>query len=112
MSDLPDLDKIALMARDADNELQRLCDGKRFKMCIPARPDDSDLVIGRALNVIPALLRRVRELEAERERILPMLSDIHKALDEQHIKLNLLTLISGAEPVAPAVEAKEETDVG
>ena len=127
MLEPPDLDDIALMTWDADNELRRLCGGKRFRMCIPVQPDDSDLVIGRALNAIPVLLRRIRELEAERERILPilsdirkalgeqriklnLLSDIHKALDEQRIKLNLLTLIGEALAAStPAVEAEEET---
>ena len=58
-------------------------------------------------GAVAALVRRIRELEAERERILPMLLDIHKALDEQRIKLDLLTLTT--EPVAPVVEAEEET---
>ena len=63
----------------------------------------------RVLNTdLLALINRIRELETERARILPMLSDIHKALDEQRVKLNLLTLT--AEPAAPAVGAEENGD--
>ena len=39
----------------ASAELQRLCEGKRFRMSIPAQPDDSDVVLGDALQALKAL---------------------------------------------------------
>ena len=39
----------------ASAELQRLCEGKRFHMSIPARPDDSDVILGDALQALKAL---------------------------------------------------------
>ena len=58
-----DLDKLAADEQAASEELQRLCNGKKFTMCIPAREDDSDLVIARALGGTRYLIERVRELE-------------------------------------------------
>jgi len=39
----------------ASAELQRLCEGKRFRMSIPAQPDDSDVILGDALQALKAL---------------------------------------------------------
>ncbi|HEX7040544.1 MAG TPA: hypothetical protein VF202_10545 [Trueperaceae bacterium] len=39
----------------ASAELQRLCEGKRFHMSIPAQPDDSDVILGDALQALKAL---------------------------------------------------------
>lgn len=41
----------------ASAELQRLCEGKRFHMRIPAQPDDSDVILGDALQALKALLQ-------------------------------------------------------
>ena len=39
----------------ASAELRRLCEGKRFRMSIPAQPDDSDVILGDALQALKAL---------------------------------------------------------
>ena len=39
----------------ASAELQRLCEGKRFHMRIPAQPDDSDVILGDALQALKTL---------------------------------------------------------
>jgi len=39
----------------ASAELQRLCEGKRFRMSIPVQPDDSDVILGDALQALKAL---------------------------------------------------------
>ena len=39
----------------ASAELQRLCEGKRFRMSIPAQLDDSDVILGDALQALKAL---------------------------------------------------------
>lgn len=40
----------------ANAELQRLCEGKRFRMSIPVQPDDSDVVLWDALQALKALI--------------------------------------------------------
>ena len=55
----------------ASAELQRLCEGKRFRMSIPAQPDDSDVILGDALQALKALmaeLDRRRDAEAQEAR--------------------------------------------
>lgn len=39
----------------AREELSRLCHGGRFRMSIPAQPDDSDVILGDALQALKAL---------------------------------------------------------
>jgi len=39
----------------AREELSRLCHGGRFRMTIPAQPDDSDVILGDALQALKAL---------------------------------------------------------
>jgi len=90
-----DLAELEAQTTEALAELQRLCDGKKFTMCIPPQGIDSDVVLHRPLAAVPALIQRVRELEAERERIFPLLAEIHEKLDEQKAKLNLLQMIQG-----------------
>lgn len=40
----------------AREELSRLCHGGRFRMTIPAQPDDSDVILGDALQALKALI--------------------------------------------------------
>lgn len=46
------LDLKAIKARNekAHHEVSALCHGKRFRMCIPVQPDDSDIVLSEALR--------------------------------------------------------------
>ena len=39
----------------AREELSRLCHGGRFRMSIPVQPDDSDVILGDALQALKAL---------------------------------------------------------
>lgn len=60
------LDDIANHITVADIEVERLCNGGRWTMCIPARPDvDSDLLIARALGDARYLLGLVSQQDAE-----------------------------------------------
>ncbi|GAA4928982.1 hypothetical protein GCM10023224_05460 [Streptomonospora halophila] len=62
----PDLDAIAARKQAASKEVARLCNGGRWEMRVPARPDaDSDMVISRSLSDIDVLTAEVRRLTAE-----------------------------------------------
>lgn len=66
-----DLDAVTEAHAAADAHLRELCETpKRFTMSIPARPDhDSDLVIGRALAMLPQLAAELRAARADAERL-------------------------------------------
>lgn len=60
----PDIEGIKAEVEQAREEVHALCNGKRWTMRVPARPDvDSDLVIARALDHERALLAYIEELE-------------------------------------------------
>lgn len=54
-----ELQEMAEIIKAADAEISALCNGKKWRMSIPAQPDtDSDLVISAALCVASELLKR------------------------------------------------------
>ena len=60
-----DLDAMGARAEAALEEVVALCQGKRWTMQVPYRPDkDSDLVIADALADVPALVAEVERLRA------------------------------------------------
>ncbi len=66
-----DLESIKQRKAAADAEIGALCEGKRWRMGIPARPDyDSDLLINAALGDIPALIAEVERLTQQRDAAL------------------------------------------
>lgn len=83
-----DLDQIEARAKAANQELNRVC-ANRFEMRvhIPVQPDDTDMMIGDALQDIPAL---VAELRAARDVVtvaksiraqLPGVTRLNRVLD-------------------------------
>lgn len=87
-----DLEKIERETQVARDELARLCNGKRFTMCIPVREDDSDIAISNALNEIPELIQRVRELEAAVTETRRLLLGRAHYFDEQHGEFTKVSL--------------------
>ncbi len=60
-----DLEAIKQRKAAADAEIGALCEGKRWRMSIPARPDyDSDLLISAALQDVPSLIAEVERLRS------------------------------------------------
>jgi len=63
VADAPQVEPLRLTLEEARRrhdaasaELQRLCEGKRFRMSIPAQPDDSDVILWDALQALKALI--------------------------------------------------------
>lgn len=55
---------------DATEHLSDLCHGrKRWRMCIPARPEDSDLIFGRALRTRTEMARRLKALSERHQPV-------------------------------------------
>lgn len=50
------LAEIEARHKAASEEVKALCDGKRWRMCIPVQSTDSDVVITSSLKDIPVLL--------------------------------------------------------
>lgn len=60
------------MLQRAQEELTRLCHGKRFRMSVPVEHDDSDMVIGDALRHAEAFIKAAWNRRAEaQERSTP-----------------------------------------
>lgn len=41
-------------------EFSALCAGKKWRMCIPVQPDDSDVVIGKVFALLPRALAQLQ----------------------------------------------------
>jgi hypothetical protein len=88
-----DTKSIRERAKLAHAEVSRMCNGKRWTMCIPVEPDDSDITIDNALRDVPALCDEVEDLraalaKAERER--DEARAALEAYDGQHVHVTQL----------------------
>jgi hypothetical protein len=56
------LNKLPLgeLVERAHNEIDALCNGKRWRMCIPVQGDDSDIILGEALRAQEKEILRLR----------------------------------------------------
>jgi hypothetical protein len=63
--DEQELQKIKERKEVARKEVAALCHGKDWRMCIPRQSDDSDMVIGDALDDIDALIAEVEKLRRD-----------------------------------------------
>ena len=59
------LAEIRARVNAARAEWRALCSGKKWRMCIPVQPDDSDIVIDAVLRGVTDLLAEVERLRAK-----------------------------------------------
>jgi hypothetical protein len=61
------LDKIPLaeLVERAHNEIDALCNGKRWQMCIPVQADDSDIILGETLRAQDEVIMQLCEALAD-----------------------------------------------
>lgn len=65
------LDEIERAIHAASRELERLCDGGRFRMCVPVQDTDSDMVLNQALSLALKLVKLLQERSIPVSEALP-----------------------------------------
>lgn len=86
------LEELKRITEEARAELTRVCaDNFRMRIHIPVQPDDSDEIIGRALDLIPKLIAVVEAAKTARDTLLPRLlhgDEAHRAWLIEEVERN------------------------